>query len=51
MNQVDFVILGSGIAGLSLALKLVPHGSVVIVTKRRAELYSDGLLPRWPELY
>ena len=36
MNQVDFVILGSGIAGLSLALKLAPHGSVAIVTKRRA---------------
>src|SRR5271154_675926 len=36
MNQVDFIILGSGIAGLSLALKLAPHGSVAIVTKRRA---------------
>jgi L-aspartate oxidase len=36
MNQVDFIIVGSGIAGLSLALKLAPHGSVVIVTKRRA---------------
>jgi L-aspartate oxidase len=31
----DFVILGSGIAGLSLALKLAPHGTVAIVTKRK----------------
>lgn len=36
MNQFDFVILGSGIAGLSLALKIAPHGSVAIVTKRHA---------------
>src|ERR1700726_4399024 len=36
MNQVDFVVIGSGVAGLSLALKLAKHGSVVIVTKRRA---------------
>src|SRR5215469_16899930 len=31
----DFVILGSGIAGLSLALKLAPHGTVAIITKRK----------------
>jgi L-aspartate oxidase len=35
MNQVDFVVIGSGVAGLSLSLKLAAHGSVVIVTKRR----------------
>jgi L-aspartate oxidase len=35
MNQVDFVVIGSGVAGLSLALKLAEHGSVAVVTKRR----------------
>src|SRR6202045_3328350 len=36
MNQVDFVVIGSGVAGLSLSLKLAKHGSVAIITKRRA---------------
>jgi len=36
MNPVDFVVIGSGVAGLSLSLKLAEHGSVAIVTKRRA---------------
>src|SRR6185369_12357193 len=36
MDQVDFVVIGSGVAGLSLSLRLAEHGSVVIVTKRRA---------------
>src|SRR5262252_9013557 len=35
MRQYDFVVLGSGVAGLSLSLKLAAHGSVAIVTKRR----------------
>ena len=35
MNQFDFVVLGSGVAGLSLSLKLAAHGSVAVVTKRR----------------
>ncbi|HWL53132.1 MAG TPA: L-aspartate oxidase, partial [Chthoniobacteraceae bacterium] len=34
MKNYDFVILGSGIAGLSYALKAAEHGSVAIVTKR-----------------
>src|SRR5690349_13196242 len=34
MIRYDFVILGSGIAGLSFALKAAKHGSVAIVTKR-----------------
>lgn len=38
MKTYDFVILGSGIAGLSFALKAARHGSVAIITKRgRAE--------------
>lgn len=33
-KQFDFLILGSGIAGLSLALKLAPLGRVAVVTKK-----------------
>jgi len=32
--KTDFLILGSGIAGLSYALKVCKHGSVAIVTKK-----------------
>ncbi len=46
MKQFDFLILGSGIAGLSFALKAAPHGRVAIVTKKnRAESntnYAQG---------
>ncbi len=35
MRQFDFVVIGSGIAGLSFALKAARHGSVAVVTKRR----------------
>ena len=33
MKQFDYLILGSGIAGLSFALKVAPRGRVVIVLK------------------
>ncbi len=33
----DFLVLGSGIAGLSFALEAQKHGDVVIVTKRAAD--------------
>jgi L-aspartate oxidase len=46
MKRFDFLVLGSGIAGLSFALKVVPHGRVAIVTKKdRAESntnYAQG---------
>jgi L-aspartate oxidase len=34
MNRFDYVIVGSGIAGLSFALKAARHGTVAIVTKK-----------------
>ena len=46
MKRFDFLVLGSGIAGLSYALKVAPHGRVAIVTKKdRAESntnYAQG---------
>jgi L-aspartate oxidase len=46
MKHFDFLILGSGIAGLTFALKVAPHGRVAIVTKKdRAESntnYAQG---------
>jgi len=46
MKRFDFLVLGSGIAGLFFALKVAPHGRVAIVTKKnRAESntnYAQG---------
>src|SRR5438876_8107880 len=35
MRDYDFVVIGSGIAGLTFALKAAKHGSVAVVTKRK----------------
>ncbi|HTR45041.1 MAG TPA: L-aspartate oxidase [Thermodesulfovibrionales bacterium] len=32
---VDFLVIGSGVAGLRAAIELAPHGSVLVVTKDR----------------
>ena len=46
MKHFDFLVLGSGIAGLSFALKVAPRGRVAIITKKnRAESntnYAQG---------
>src|SRR5436190_20145652 len=46
MKQFDFLVLGSGVAGLSFALKVAPTGRVAIITKKdRAESntnYAQG---------
>src|SRR5437879_3132183 len=46
VKKFDFLVLGSGIAGLSFALKVAPRGKVAIITKKdRAESntnYAQG---------
>ena len=46
MKEFDYLVLGSGIAGLSFALKVAQHGRVAIITKKnRAESntnYAQG---------
>jgi len=46
MKNFDFLVLGSGVAGLTFALKVAPRGRVAIVTKKdRAESntnYAQG---------
>jgi L-aspartate oxidase len=45
-KQVDFLVIGSGIAGLTFALKVAKYGKVCIVTKAKmnetATMYAQG---------
>jgi L-aspartate oxidase len=41
--QCDYLVIGSGIAGLRFALEACAHGRVVIVTKRAAEAGSTEM--------
>jgi L-aspartate oxidase len=46
VREVDFLVLGSGVAGLTFALAAAEHGSVLVLTKRARDesntLYAQG---------
>ena len=42
MSMTDYLVLGSGIAGLSFALRAAAHGQVVLVTKRTGNDAATG---------
>lgn len=47
VQHFDFLVLGSGIAGLSYALKVAQHGRVALITKVRSWRFpaSPALIP------
>jgi len=53
-HRSDYLVIGSGIAGLTFALEAAAHGSVAIVTKREAKASSTyyaqgGIASVWDE--
>ena len=42
MREYDFIVLGTGISGLSFALKAAAHGRVAVLTKRSPEVSNTA---------
>ncbi len=43
IHKTDFLVIGSGVAGLSFALKVADHGSVAIITKKNVQQSNTAL--------
>ncbi len=43
IHKTDFLVIGSGVAGLSFALKVADHGSVTIITKKNVQRSNTAL--------